>query len=143
MSLPAFAYTDFTGIIPNDLENTWATSDTYQPLADIIYDQIDPLAMVELTYSDNVGIFGLSWCTVSVYLDEALQPLVSGSYSGVDSISTFTNFVLYAKAVSSGSGLHTLHVRHKSQYCHYGNSIDELTPNRTFAVKFTYPAGAQ
>lgn len=123
---------------PNDQTNAWYTDDSeWLPLADFTFTTFEN-SYVDLRYSDNVGIYGFNWCTLGIFLDDSLVPLVIGAYSGNADSTVFNSVTLHAETQIEVPGLHVLHVRHRSQYCHYGNSPISDIPVKTYVVRI-YP----
>ena len=134
----AAGFTPLWGSWPNDQANTWYTDDSeWLPLADFTF-SIENSSYVDLRYSDNVGIYGFKWCTLGIFLDNLPVPLVIGAYSGNADSTVFNSITLYAETQIDNLGLHTLHVRHRSQYCHYGNSSISDIPIKSYAIRI-YP----
>jgi hypothetical protein len=92
----------------------------FSPLYDLVVDVPSAQTNLRVTWTDNVGIYDASWCNVGVFFDDQRTPVCWGSWSGVLGTSIFnTQTVSCITHLSPGS--HTFSVKHRSEYCMYGN----------------------
>lgn len=126
---------------PNNKEPVWFMDSAHwvqlqEPQTfDITYPQ-----NLTLTFSENVGVYGPSWCQLGVFLNDDVTPVCVGSYSGVSGSIIFNNQTLKCviSPVLTSSLVVTL--KHRSQYCHYGNSaFDDLGSNRSLLIEERLP----
>lgn len=106
--------------------------------------------LLHLSYTDNIGINGLYWCNVGIFIDNIPVPVCYGSYFGqpysmsfnqhvltcdVDHVAYFVNNDPYLIMISSGE--HTIKIKHRSQNCVYGNywGSDEYATLRQLLVR--------
>lgn len=114
-----------------DLTETWFTSApewqnlTATPLNFTLFKDN---SLIRISYSDNIGINGVNWCNVGVFIDDLVSPLCVASWSGSAGTVSFNHQTMICfLTVPLSSGNHTVTLKHRSQYCHYGNYsfIDE------------------
>lgn len=123
-----------------DFVNQWFTQGNvwtvYNPAFETSFLKNLDASVLRLNWSDTVGIYDNKWCNVGLFLDDSLIPVCSGSWSGIKSTSIFNqqHFQCIATGISAGS--HILTVKHRSQYCNYGNYVfDEYGLNRQISIE--------
>jgi len=123
-----------------DFVPTWlktgSTWSTYIVPFTVDFVKTSPSSKLRFSWTDNVGIYGPSWCSVGLFVDTDLTPVCAGSWSGVSASSTFAQQQISCLVDTVADGSHTLEVKHRSQYCVYGNyAFDAVGYNRVITVE--------
>lgn len=113
--------------------STW--TDFVTPF-DLSFVKTSDTSKIRVSWADNVGIFGPAWCSVGLFVDTDLLPICAGSWSGVSASSVFNQQQISCIVDTVALGNHLLTVKHRSQYCVYGNyAFDDVGYNRLITVE--------
>lgn len=108
-----------------DFQPVWFTQgkrwDSFSPTFSLDFTKESDTSILRLEWSDNVGIYNNSWCNIGLFIDNSEIPSCAGSWSGVVGTTIFNQHTISCVVGSVLSGSHTIEVRHRSQYCVYGN----------------------
>lgn len=123
-----------------DFVSTWYTQgaiwETFSPDFSLLFTKLTDTTRLRLDWSDNIGIYNPNWCNVGLFLDDALTPVCAGAWSGVPDTTIFNQQFLNCVVESVPPGQHTITVKHRSQYCMYGNyAFDDSGLNRFVSVE--------
>lgn len=103
----------------------------------IMKNEVD--SKLRVSWTDNIGVFGSAWCSVGLFLDADIIPICAGSWSGVSANSVFNQQQISCLVSAVSAGNHQLTVKHRSQYCVYGNyAFDAEGYNRKLTVEEVY-----
>lgn len=117
-----------------DYTPSWFTQGSvWQDLPDfeLLFTKTLSETYLQITYTDNIGIYSNSWCNIGVFIDDWAFPICYGSWSGSQYTTTFNQQTLNClispvvdvpgATVLIPPGPHVFKVKHRSQYCMYGN----------------------
>jgi len=108
----------------------WTTIDAFS-VGVVTY---QPSSRLNIKWSDNVGVYHTNWCNIGIFLDEQL--VCGGAWSGVYNNTFFSQQSLDCLSQVIGAGLHNVTVKHRSQYCVYGNYVtDDGGATRSLRIK--------
>lgn len=113
--------------------NQWTA---FEPGFTLDFTKNSDTSLLRVQWSDNVGIYGPSWCNIGIFIDDQLTTTCTGSWSGVVGTTIFNQQTVNCLIPNVLSGNHTLSVKHRSQYCVYGNyAFDNEGLNRYLTVE--------
>jgi len=99
----------------------------------------DAQTYVEALYTDSIGTNGSYWCNVGIFIDNAQTPSCYGSWLGSPYGMSFSQQTLICKLGKFSVGNHQVRIKHRSQYCAYGNYwTDEYSTMRKLSLKVVY-----
>jgi hypothetical protein len=108
----------------------------FVPAFSLQFNKVSDTSILRVGWSDNVGIYSSVWCNVALFLDEEETTSCSGAWSGVASAMIFNHQNINCVLAGVAAGSHTLYVKHRSQYCVYGNyAFDSAGSNRLISVE--------
>ncbi len=113
--------------------NSWLP---FVPAFSVIFSKISDTSLLRLGWSDNVGIYGASWCNIGLFLDSEAVTNCTGSWSGVTGTTIFNQQNISCVLAAIPAGTHSIQVKHRSQYCVFGNyAFDSSGSNRFISVE--------
>lgn len=113
--------------------NSWTR---FNPDFMLTFNKTSDTSILRVSWSDNVGIYNASWCNIGLFVDNVITSGCTGSWSGINGITVFNQQNISCVLSDIPSGLHTLYVQHRSQYCVYGNyAFDNQGSNRFISVE--------
>jgi hypothetical protein len=107
------------------------------PVFTVSFNKLSPSSYLRLSWSDNVGIYHTNWCNVGLFLDDNLTaPVCVGAWSGVPNTTVFNQQFISCIAYNIPVGAHIIRVKHRSQYCTYGNfAFDDFGLQKILTVE--------
>lgn len=91
--------------------------------------------LTRIEFTDNIGIAGASWCNIGIFMDDELSPRCFGAWSGSTGDYIFNQQTISCTVSGLPLGVHTWTIKHRSQYCVYGNyAFDEFGANRQLII---------
>lgn len=113
--------------------NTWQA---FEPSFQIEFTKNLNDSRLYLLWSDTVGIYNSNWCNIGLFVDDAIEPVCSAAWSGVKNTSIFNTEHFHCTVTGISAGVHVLKVKHRSQYCNYGNfAFDDYGLNKKLVVE--------
>lgn len=109
----------------SDFQPIWFTQgnswQAFNPSFELVFNKLSESSIVRVEWSDNVGIYGSKWCNIGLFLDDHIVTGCSGAWSGVPNTTVFNQQNLKCIFNNVSTGQHKITVKHRSQYCVYGN----------------------
>ncbi len=113
--------------------NNWQA---FTPSFKLPFTKVEGNSILRVTWADNVGIYNNSWCNIGLFIDSDVATSCTGSWSGVVGTTIFNQQSINCIITGVPSGDHELIVKHRSQYCVYGNyAFDSEGSNRFISIE--------
>jgi len=102
----------------------------------VVFTKLNQATKLSLRWTDNIGIYSTSWCNIGIFVDDVPEPVCYGAWSGVEYTTVFGQQHLNCTITGELSGEHVFKVKHRSQFCMYGNyAIDQYGAMRQFIIQ--------
>jgi hypothetical protein len=109
---------------------------SFSPVFNLTFNKLSDTSILRLSWSDNVGIFDNCWCNIGLFIDDQATTNCAGSWSGVTGAIIFNQQNISCVVSGLAAGSHTVQVKHRSQYCVFGNyAFDNAGLNRFISVE--------
>ena len=116
--------------------NVWTS---FFPSYQVGFSKVCSSSSLRVHWTDNVGVYGASWCNIGLFLDNSEVPLCAGSWSGSPDTTMFNQQSIDCVVPLVLQGPHVVSVKHRSQYCVYGNyAFDYSGVSRYISVQEVY-----
>jgi len=100
------------------------------------FNKLHDVTKLSIRFTDNIGVYNNSWCNIGIFIDAVETPICFGAWSGVEFTTVFGQQSLNCTLTGEFNGEHIFTVKHRSQFCMYGNySTDEYGAMRQLVVQ--------
>lgn len=122
-------------VFPFDDSPVWfRDAENWLPLKEITFNTSVADSSVSVSYTDNVGITGSNWCSLGLFVDDVVDNGFVSSFTGSPNAIIFNSATITGLFNNLSLGSHTVKIKHKSQFCHYGNSADSTLVSRNLLI---------